>query len=150
MSGYGGQPPAWNDPYGQNQGQGQGWRDPYGADTQPGWDPYGQYPRSPTHDYGPPGVPPGRGTPGSAIAALVCTSVAVAMCCNVLAIPGIVTSVIAVNRSRTDPASTRNLTAWSWVILGVALAVQIIVILVLIILDVNSAGHDSGYDSGGI
>jgi hypothetical protein len=152
MSGYGGDPSGWNDPYGQ--GQGQGWNDAGGQYGQPGqqYD-YGQpgYGQQgygqPGYGYGPPGVPDTGGhAEGSTIAALVCTSVATAMCCNILAIPGIVTAAMAMSRSKTDPRSARSLTIWSWWILGVAIVLQILLFAVLIIIDANSPDYDSsGY-----
>ncbi|XVQ11824.1 hypothetical protein ACQP1W_04350 [Spirillospora sp. CA-255316] len=145
MSGYGGQPPGWNDPYGQEKG----WNDP-NAQQQPGWDANAQYNQSPGHGYGygygPPGVPQaGSNAPGSTIAALVCTCVAVAMCCNLLAIPGIVTSVMAMSRANTDPASARKLTTWSWGILVAAFVVPTTIVLVLLGVDAANGGID---DSG--
>jgi hypothetical protein len=144
MSGYGGDPSAWNDPYGQGQGPGQDWQ---GAGPQPGWDAAGQYgQQNPGYGYGPPGVPnTGGHTEGSTIAALVCTAVATAMCCNVLAIPGIVTSAIAVSRSKTDPRSARTLTIWSWSIFAVAMVLQIAGIAIAIAVDASSPDYDSGY-----
>jgi hypothetical protein len=154
MSGYGGQPPAGNpndpnpygqDPYGQSPyGQAQGWNDP---NAQQGWDTPGQQPYG--YGYGPPGVSPVQSrNPGSTIAALVCNCVAVAMCCNVFAIPGIITSVIAMTRAQTNPASTRTLTVWSWVILGVAFVIQIALFGLLVYLD-ELDGSDP-YGTGGI
>ncbi|MFI0351635.1 hypothetical protein [Actinomadura sp. 9N407] len=137
MSGYGGDPSGWNDPYGQAQGQ--------------GWDTAGQYGQQGAYGqqgygYGPPGVPnTGGQTQGSTIAALVCNSVAVAMCCNVFTIPGIVTSAMAMSRSKTDPRSARTLTIWSWAIFAVALVLQVAFVAVMIVIDVNSPDDYSGY-----
>ncbi|WP_395110121.1 hypothetical protein [Actinomadura sp. SCN-SB] len=140
MSGYDEQPPAWNDPYGPDPyGQAQGWNDPYGPGTQPSWGAYGQ-----PSGYGPPGVPrSGGGAPGSTIAALICNALATGMCCNLLAIPGIITAALAMNRSQTDPNSTRTLTTWSWVIFAVALVLQIALFIVIGVLDaVNGSDYD--------
>ena len=154
MSGYGGQPPAWNDPNGQvPSGRAQSWNDPNGYNgpgAQPGWDTPSQ-PGAPSppygYGYGPPGVAQRSGTtPASTIAALVCTCVATALCCNVLAIPGIVTSAIALSRSQTDPRSARTLTMWSWVVLAVAVVLYIAFFALLVVLDVQS-GPDY-YDDG--
>ncbi|MFC5748706.1 hypothetical protein [Actinomadura rugatobispora] len=134
MSGYGGQPPGWNDPY----GQGQGWNDPNAA----------QHHQSPgyAYGYGPPGVPNTAGeTSGSTIAALICNCVAVAMCCNLLTIPGIVTAAMAMSRARTDPASSRKLTTWSWGILVVAFLLPVVIFCVLLGVDAANGGLD---DSG--
>ena len=125
MSGYGGRPPSgWEDPYGgsQNWEAGGAYGQQYGY-TQPG---YGQ----PGYGYGPPGVSPHQSTGnGSTIAALVCNAVLVVMCCNIIALPGLITAAIALGRAQTDPESTRKLTIWSWslfaasVLLGIVLAV---------------------------
>jgi Na+/proline symporter len=133
VSGYGGQSPGWNDPH----GQGQGWNDPNAHYNQtPG---YG-------YGYGPPGVP---GTPrsasGSTITALVLNCIITAMCCNVFAIPGIVTSVLAMNRSASDPASARRLTAWSWVIFAAAIIIPGTLIGVGLVVDASDGNMD---DSG--
>ncbi|GAA2436216.1 hypothetical protein GCM10010191_58820 [Actinomadura vinacea] len=128
MSGYGGQPPGWHDPYGQQ-----------------GWDPNGQYNQAYGPGYGPPGVPnTGPGTPGATLAALICSCVATAMCCNLLAIPAIVTSAMATSRVRTNPQSTRTLTMWSWIILGIAFLIQIILIVIAVVVDATSPDYGSG------
>ncbi|WP_051712227.1 hypothetical protein [Spirillospora albida] len=141
MSGYDGRPPSgWEDPYGQQGQYGQqsqyGQQDPYGqqgyrAYGDPGQ--YGQYGPSSGYapGYGPPGVPHAPANNASTIAALVCNIVTVSMCCNLLAIPGIVTAGIAVGRNRTDPDSARTLTIWSWVCFGVSLVIWAAVIIVI-------------------
>jgi hypothetical protein len=151
VSGYGGQPPGWNDPNDPNPynpdpyGQAKGWNDPNGPNTQPGWDVPGQPGAPPPYGYGPPGVSrQGTGTPGSTIAALICTSVATALCCNILAIPGIVTSAIAMSRSQTDPKSTRTLTTWSWIILAVAIVLEIAFIVLIGVLDASNGPDTYG------
>jgi hypothetical protein len=145
LSGYGGQPPGWQDPYGQS-----GW-DPQGNYTQPGWqDPYAPQ-QGYGYGYGPPGVPRGSASSGAAIAALVCNIVAVVLCGGIFAIPGIVTAAIAMGRVQTDPESARRLTIWSWVILGISIVLAIVLIGVFVALGVFSASHgssDSGSGSG--
>jgi hypothetical protein len=138
LSGYGGQPPGWQDPYGQSGHQGgspQGWQDPYGQQG-PG--------------YGPPGVPSGSSGNGSAIGALICNILLTVLCCNVLAIPGIVTSAIAVNRFQTDPDSARSLTAWSWVIFAANIVIWITFIVVLFLIGAfdSSSSYGSSSNSG--
>ncbi|MFD0856095.1 DUF4190 domain-containing protein [Actinomadura adrarensis] len=141
------QPPqAWNDPYNSPGGSA-------GAPP-PGWDPYGQYgggrqpydagPSPYSYGYGPPSTPQ-RSLSGSTIAALVCNIMAVTGCCNVLAIPGIVTSVMAISRNSTDPERAKTLTVWSWTILGVTFAIWIIFFAVLIIIDANSPDYYDDY-----
>lgn len=110
MSGYGGQPPGWDNPYGQQGG---------------GWDPYGEYAQQ---GYGPPGVPYTPASQGAAIAALVCNIVAT-LCC-LLGIPGIVTAAIALGKVNTEPESARTLTIWSWVIFAITMVLGITVIII--------------------
>jgi hypothetical protein len=150
MSGYGGQPPGWNDPYGQKQ---PGWNDPYGTpQTQPGWDPYGQYaPQGQTpYGYGPPGVYGPPANHGAAVGALVANIVATLFCCSILGIAGIVTSAMAMGRTQTNPESARKLTTWSWIIFGVGLVLGLIVIILYVALVVNSDSDSAGTGSTGI
>lgn len=116
MSGYGGQP-GWQDPYQQRPG----WQDPYAAGS-----PGGGF------GYGPPGVPAAPASSGSAVAALVC-NIALVFFCNILAIPGIITSGIALGKMQSDPESARNLTTWSWVIFAIALVAAVALIVVLVV-----------------
>jgi hypothetical protein len=140
MSGYGGQPPGWNDPYGQQQ---PGWNDPYGTpnrQTQPNWDPYGQYaPQGQNpYGYGPPGVYGPQASHGAAVGALIANIIATLFCCSILGIAGIVTSAMAMGRTQTNPESARKLTTWSWVIFGVGLVLGIVLIILYVVLVVNS------------
>ncbi|MFC4056323.1 hypothetical protein ACFOY4_42130 [Actinomadura syzygii] len=146
MSGYGGQPPSWEDPYAGQQYGGQHYGgQQYGGQQHggPGYDPYGY---GPGYGYGPPGVPYATRSNGSAIAALVCCCVAVVLCCNVLAIPGIITGAIAVGRASTDPESSRRLTIWSWSILAVSFVIAIILFVVFVLI---GAASEPDYDSTG-
>ncbi|MBO2464604.1 hypothetical protein [Actinomadura violacea] len=131
MSGYGGVPPGWHDPYG---GQG-------GYGGTPGWDDGGAY-----GPYGPPGVPHAPASNGSAIAALVCNCVVALLCCNIVAIPGIVTGALALGRVQTDPASARRLTIWSWSLFAASVLIGIILLIVYVAFIVTS---DSDYTSTG-
>ncbi|MFI0409855.1 hypothetical protein [Actinomadura sp. 3N508] len=155
MSGYGGAPPSgWEDPYG---GGSKGW-DPGGAygpqygagqgHAPPGYGQgagYGQgYGQG--YDYGPPGVPYRTQSNGSTIAALVCNCIAVVMCCNIVAIPGIITAAIALGRNATDPNSARKLTIWSWSLFAAAVVLGIIFIVIYV---VAIAATDSDYDPYG-
>jgi Na+/proline symporter len=130
LSGYGGQPPGWRDPYGRP-----GW-DPQGDYAQhAGQDPYAQR----GHGYGPLGAPQshmstGHMSTGPAIAALVCNVLLVLFCCNPLAIPGIVTSAMATSRTSTNPESARRLMVWSWVICGVSFVLGIAAFVILALL----------------
>jgi hypothetical protein len=134
VSGYGGVPPGWHDPYGG-----------YGYGGTQGWGDAGGY--GPQGDpYGPPGVPREPASNGSAIAALVCNCVVAVLCCNIVAIPGIVTGALAVGRVRTDPASARRLTIWSWSLFAASLLIGLIVAVVYFALIVTS---DSGSTSTG-
>ncbi|MBD2900246.1 hypothetical protein amrb99_92470 [Actinomadura sp. RB99] len=130
MSGYGGVPPGWHDPYGG-----------YGQGGTPGWDDAGAY-----GSYGPPGVPQAPANNGSAIAALVCNCVVALLCCNIVAIPGIVTGALALGRVQTDPASARRLTIWSWSLFAASLLIGIIIAVVYFAVILT---HDPGYTSTG-
>ncbi|TDD26726.1 hypothetical protein E1287_35955 [Actinomadura sp. KC06] len=143
MSGYGGGPPS-------------GWEDPYGGGSQ-GWDPGGAYgpqygagqgypPPGYGYGYGPPGVPHRAPSNGSTIAALVCNSIAVVLCCNIVAIPGIITAAIALGRNNTDPRSARKLTIWSWSLFAAGVVIGIILIVIYALL---AAAADPDYDSSG-
>jgi hypothetical protein len=144
MSGYGGRPPSgWDDPY----GGGQNW-DPGGAyggqgygHGQPG---YGQQ----GYGYGPPGVPYQPVSNGSTIAALVCNAVAILLCCNIVAIPGVITAAIALGRTQTDPPSARKLTIWSWSLFAASVVIAIIVLIVYIVIGVAASDPDYGSSSG--
>ncbi|MGK5554673.1 DUF4190 domain-containing protein [Actinomadura kijaniata] len=103
-----------------------------------GWsgNPYDVYndPDGPYYDphyYG----PPARPAPGSAVAALVCSSVVTFACCNVLALPAIITSAMAVSRSARDPRGARTLTVWSWVLFGGAMAVAVAYLALMVAFD---------------
>ncbi|QFG21926.1 hypothetical protein F7P10_13110 [Actinomadura sp. WMMB 499] len=85
----------------------------------------------------------------NAIIALVCNCLVVLSCCNVLAIPGIITGALAVQRVERQPESARSLTMWSWVIFGVTTVLAIILIAILIAADVGS-DPDPGYYGDGI
>ena len=108
MSGYGGQVPGWNDPYG----------------------------------YGPPPGSGGSQTPGSTIAAIICSCLALGFCCNILAIPAIVTSVMAASRAGRDLESANRLTQWSWVILTLAFVLPILAGVTLFAVDALHGGLD--------
>ncbi|MEU8121995.1 hypothetical protein AB0C21_25095 [Spirillospora sp. NPDC049024] len=137
MSGYGGRPPSgWEDPYGgsQNWEAGGAYGQQYGY-TQPG---YG---------YGPPGVSPHQSTGnGSTIAALVCNAVAVTLCCNIVALPGLITAAIALGRAHSDPESTRRLTIWSWSLFAASVLVGIILVVIWIAFGVMSDPEYSSSD----
>jgi hypothetical protein len=148
MSGYGGRPPSgWDDPYGgQQSGDPGGAYGQYGQGYGYGQQGYGQQGYGQQgYGYGPPGVPYQPANNGSTIAALVCNAVAILLCCNVVAIPGVITAAIALGRTQTDPPSARKLTIWSWSLFGASVAIGIIVLVVYIIIGV--AASDSDYSS---
>jgi hypothetical protein len=78
-------------------------------------------------------VPYAPASHGSAIAALVCNCVATVLCCNIVAIPGIITGALALGRSGTDPASARKLTIWSWSLFAASILVAVILVIVLLV-----------------
>jgi hypothetical protein len=59
------------------------------------------------------------------IGTVVSTVVLLACCCNVLAIPSIVTSAMAISRADRDLASARTLMRWTWWLLGAAVVISI-------------------------
>ncbi|WP_245667493.1 hypothetical protein [Actinomadura macra] len=142
MSGYGGSPPpGWEDPYGGSQG----WGGAGGYGAPPG-SPYGQGP-PPGYGYGPPGVPYAPASNGSTIAALICNIVAIVLCCNIVAIPGVILAAIAMGRVQSDPHSARKLTLWSWILFGASIVIGIVVLVLWIVLAANSE-PDYGSSSG--
>jgi hypothetical protein len=144
MSGYGGRPPGWQDPYDPYQqqpppqghpGQPPGWQDPYGG-APPGYQ-YGGYGYG--YGYGPPGMPGPPRSNGSTIGALVCNVVACVLslfCCFGLlpSIPGIILAGIAMGRTQTDPESARKLTMWAWICFGLTIVVTVGLIVTAIAL----------------
>ncbi|MGI8330166.1 hypothetical protein ACRYCC_09375 [Actinomadura scrupuli] len=126
MSGYGGPPSGWRDPYDPY-----GSHDPYGPPQPPqGWqDPYG---------YGPPGVPSTGASNGSALGALIANIVLSMTCCGLLAIPGVVMSAIAMGRVNSDPESARSLTLWSWVIFVINIVIVVVAVIVYVALYARS------------
>lgn len=153
MSTHGGQQPSgWENPYGgTNEWGGEypppgyipgGYAPPgYYA---PGYHPPG-YPAAPGYAYGPPGNPSAPASTGSATAALVCNIVVAVMLCNVLAIPGIVTSALALGRVRTNPRSARTLTIWSWVLFGASLLIGLIFMILFFGLAASGPAPDPDY-----
>ncbi|TDD65655.1 hypothetical protein E1293_40055 [Actinomadura darangshiensis] len=152
MSGYGGRPPSgWEDPYGGSQG----W-DPGGAYGpqgqhgqgygQPGYGPpgYGQQ----GYGYGPPGVPYRSASNGSTIAALVCNAVAIVLCCNIVAIPGVITAAIGLGRAQSDPQSARRLTIWSWCLFAASIVIGVIVVIIYIVIGATSSDPDYSSSDG--
>jgi hypothetical protein len=140
LSGYGGQPPGWQDPYGQS-----GW-DPQGDYSQQSWqDPYGQQ----GYGYGPPGVPYRTAGSGWAVGALVCNILVGLFCCNPIAIAGIVTSAIAMNKNQAEPESAHKLTIWSWVIAVTSFVLSIAGYVILFLLGVWDQNNSPTYSNGG-
>lgn len=123
-------------------------QDPYGY-GQPG--PYGGQGNGGQH-YGPPG-PYGWGPPppppnnAPALAALIANCLLTVFCCGVLAIPGIITAAVALNRVHTDPVSAKNLTTWSWVIFGVSIVLTLAALAALIALGVFAESVDEPYET---
>jgi hypothetical protein len=130
VSGYGGNPPGWNDPYG-----GQGWSgSPYPGSPAP----------PPGYAYGPPGVPVRPTSNASTTACLVCNIASVLLCCGILGIPGAIVSAIAMGRVHNDPESARKLTIAGWVLFALSIVSGIAIAIIYIIVVVNA---DSGYSS---
>ena len=101
------------------------------------------------HQYGPFGPPPPPPSNGAAIAALVANVLLTITCCGIFAIPGIITSAIAVSRSQTDPASARTLTLWSWAIFGAAILLGIVILVLFFVLGLNESSDGPTYSAPG-
>ncbi|MCW2884675.1 MAG: hypothetical protein JWL58_1537 [Streptosporangiaceae bacterium] len=138
MSGYGGQPSGWRDPYDPYDPYGQpqpGWQDPY--DPQAGWQQPPGYGAG--YGYGPPGVPPSGTTNGSAIGALICNIVAlfgVFFCClgAVASLPGAILGGMALGRTQSNPESARQLALWSWICFGLSIVLSVGMILLFLVM----------------
>ncbi|MFB4319924.1 hypothetical protein [Actinomadura sp. 21ATH] len=72
----------------------------------------------------------------------MCGLIALVACCNLLAIPAIVTSAMAIGRANSDAASARKLTIWSWGILVLAFLLPITALAVLLGVDATNGGLD--------
>ncbi|GAA0944371.1 hypothetical protein [Actinocorallia libanotica] len=91
----------------------------YGIPGHPNqYGPYGQY------------MPPPPASNGPALAALIANILLTITCCGLLAVPGVITAAVAMNRVHTDPVSAKNLTNWSWVIFGIAVLVGVVLLVV--------------------
>ncbi|MEU5994596.1 hypothetical protein ABZ806_36955 [Spirillospora sp. NPDC047418] len=131
MSGYGGNPPGWQDPYGSQQG----W----------GGSPYPGAPQPPGYAYGPPGVPVRQASSGATTACLVCNIASVLLCCGILGIPGAIVSALAMGRVHTDPESARKLTIAGWILFALSIISGIVLAVIYVVVMLQA---DSGYDSG--
>ncbi|WP_116246198.1 DUF4190 domain-containing protein [Nocardiopsis sp. FIRDI 009] len=128
-----------------------GYLPPPGYDSPPGYGVspgYGPPPPafSPSPGYGTPpgyGVPPGYGAPypeppgqASTIVALVMSILMVTSCCNVLAIPGIVFSAIALSEKR-DHGRAARFRNYAWI--TNALSVVLVVLFFVVMIAVDTA-----------
>ncbi|MGW3366178.1 MgtC/SapB family protein [Streptosporangium canum] len=123
--GYGGQG------YGQGYGdQGQGYGPGYGEQ------PYGQ----PGYGYGTPPRPNNDGVRTHAIVALV-ISIVLALSCYISlgGIAGAIMSGIALGKVETDPRSARNLLKWTWIGIGINVALVVLGFGAIIVAGVNGA-----------
>ncbi len=115
------------------------WQDPHDSHgKEPQQEQPGQYaqpgpgPLAPSAPYGPqyaaaPPVPN-----GSAIGALIANSSAIVFGFGGIGmawLPGIILSVIALTRFRTDPESARRLTKWAWVCFVVDIVLTVVLFL---------------------
>ncbi|GAA2400004.1 hypothetical protein [Nonomuraea africana] len=114
-------------PYGSPYGHGSG-EQPYGA-------PYGQQP-PPGYGYGYP--PPQQGPRTHAIVALV-ISIVLALSCYITpgGIAGAIMSGIALGQVDTQPDKARNLLKWTWISIGINVALVIVGFGVIIALGVS-------------
>jgi len=116
----------------------------------PPQDPYGPGYGIPGHpnQYGPYLPPPPPASNGAAMAALIANILLSLTCCGLLAVPGVITAAIAMNRVNTDPESARNLTQWSWVIFGGAILVGIVAFVLLLALGLSLDSSGPVTDDG--
>ncbi|MDX6738375.1 hypothetical protein [Actinocorallia sp. A-T 12471] len=104
----------------------------------------GQY-GNPYGGYGPP-PPPASNGPG--VWALVANCVVTLFCCNILAIPGIITAAIALSKYQTDPMSARRLTTASWIIFAVAMVAAALLVFAFIAF-ADSSTYDTYFEDSG-
>ncbi|MEU7989443.1 MgtC/SapB family protein [Streptosporangium canum] len=134
--GYGQQAQGYGPGYGdQSQGYGQGYGDQgYGPGY--GEQPYGQ----PGYGYGAPPRQNNDGVRTHAIVALV-ISLVLALSCYISlgGIAGAIMSGIALSKVDTDPRSARNLLKWTWIGIGINVALVVLGFGALIVAGVNGA-----------
>lgn len=134
--GYGQQAQGYGPGYGdQSQGYGQGYGDQgYGPGY--GEQPYGQ----PGYGYGTPPRQNNDGVRTHAIVALV-ISIVLALSCYISlgGIAGAIMSGIALGKVETDPRSARNLLKWTWIGIGINVALVVLGFGALIVAGVNGA-----------
>lgn len=103
-----------------------GWGQP--GWVQYGWD-WGQVPYYGGPQHGVPGwwgEPPDPGIQTNAIFALVASIITLFCCSNVVAIGGVVTSIVALTRWQQQPGSARNLNKWAWISTGGGLVLVVL------------------------
>ncbi|MBB4917610.1 hypothetical protein ACFY19_31500 [Streptosporangium saharense] len=136
---YNQQQPSYDQSYGQGYGQGYG-QPAYPVTPGYGESPYGQYPPS----YGP-GPYPGPqqhvdGTRTHAIVALV-VSIFLAITCYVSlgGLAGVILSAVALSKVERDPHGAKNLLKWTWISIGINVALVVLGVGGIIIAGVNGA-----------
>ncbi|MFF0579969.1 DUF4190 domain-containing protein [Streptosporangium saharense] len=132
---YNQQQPSYDQSYGQGYGQ-----PAYPVTPGYGESPYGQYPPS----YGP-GPYPGPqqhvdGTRTHAIVALV-VSIFLAITCYVSlgGLAGVILSAVALSKVERDPHGAKNLLKWTWISIGINVALVVLGVGGIIIAGVNGA-----------
>ncbi|MEV8630549.1 hypothetical protein AB0395_02740 [Streptosporangium sp. NPDC051023] len=139
--------PSYGDPgYGQlgygdpgyGQGHEQGYGQPGHGSQGYGESPYGQYP--PRYDYGPGPQQNTDGVRTHAIVALV-ISIFLGLTCYVSlgGITGAVLSGIALGKVDRDPQGARNLLKWTWISIGINIALVVLGVGAIIVAGVNGA-----------
>jgi amino acid transporter len=123
---YGGPPPyaAQQPPYG-------GYPQPVGYGTPP----YGGYPQP---------VPTSGWTIGLVVVSALCLFFAF------VGVPSLVIGIIALTKSRAEPAEAKRLTWIGWLVLGILLAVLVVFVVVLVGLAVSTSSSDSGPTIGAL
>lgn len=119
----------------------------YGSPPNYGAGGYGSPPNYGTGGYGPPSNPYGPGpqaggepppNQGNAIAALVANIVGLFLCCVslafLLAVPGLVLSIIGLVMRESNPRASRLCTLNAWICLGAAVVLSIVVVIFLFLM----------------
>lgn len=147
--GYGQQPPAqpWSEqpssqqqqPYGQAYGQtygdqasGQGYGAPYGQPAEgQGYGQSASYTSTPQpYSYGAGAMTPeAEKARSNAILWTILNGVAIFLCGNLLAIPGVILAAFGISKAGSDVDSSRNLTRWSWILFAAGFALWLLLII---------------------
>lgn len=125
-------------PYGQPaEGSGYGQSSPYTATPQP-------------YSYGAGGAmtPEAEKARSNAILWTILNGVAIFLCGNLLAIPGVILAAFGISKASSDVDSSRNLTRWSWILFAAGFALWVLLILGFVALGfAGTLAGTGGFDS---